>query len=479
MANNNQIEKPTPREISDNTPDDSSKDLAKPEEQQSGSLGIPSDEEIAAQLAYETLAKNKKAKRRKRIITIAVLLALVIGAIAFFVVGGKSEDPMKAMAKSAFQNPVLVRKGEFEATVGGSGKAAPVSESVVSPEVAGIIENLTVVQGQEVKEGDPLFTLKNDKLDTAVRDAQEKLSTAERARDRAQEKVDKAYRNINEADAEAQRAWDAANASGEWDNYNESALRTTIRTAEDARDEAEHAREDADTELEKARTALEEAQKEADKRVIKAPVSGSVVAVNAKNGQSVGGAAGGTSESGASSNAPLVQIADTSQMKVAVQINEVDIEQVAVGQTARVLFQAFNDFAIEASVQSIATVATGTSSSSSGSDAAGGVVTYEVDLVVPNKDNQIKPGMTATISIVTKSLDDAIIAPASAVFGVDLGDPYVLKITDAENQAYEKVPVKVVEESATEIALDGDIAEGDMLLGMDLDMMADGSELGE
>ena len=42
-----------------------------------------------------------------------------------------------------------------------------------------------------------------------------------------------------------------------------------------------------------------------------------------------------------------------------------------------------------------------------------------------------------------------------------------------------KVPVKVVEESATEIALDGDIAEGDMLLGMDLDMMADGSELGE
>ena len=479
MANNNQIEKTTSREINENAPDDSSKDLAKPEEQQSGSLGTPSDEEIAAQLAYETLAKNKKAKRRKRMITIGVLLVLIIGAIIAFTMNGKSQDPTEVMAETAFQNSVPVRKGEFEATVGGSGKAAPVSESVVSPEVAGIIENLAVVEGQEVKEGDQLFTLKNDKLDAAVREAQEKLSTAERARDRAAEKVDKAYRSISEADADAQRAWDEANASGDWESYNESALRTAIRSAEDARDEAENAREDAETEVEKARTELDEAQKEADKRVITAPVSGNVVAVNAKNGQSVGGAAGGTSESGANGNAPLVQIADTSQMKVAVQINEVDIEQVAVGQTARVLFQAIPDYALEAKVQSIATVATGSSSGSGGSDSASGVVSYEVDLVVPNEDNKIKPGMTATVSVVTKSLDDAIIAPASAVFGADLGAPYVLKITDAENQAYEKVPVTVVEESATEIALDGDIAEGDMLLGIDLDMMASALGQGE
>ncbi len=477
MADKNQnIEPATTTTELDETANDSTESLAKPEEQQAGTLdtpeeqqagalGTPEDDALEAQLAYEALKKRKKAKRRKRriIIVVVAVIVLVIGFMA--VSGGKSNDAQAKIVETAFATAATAREGAFEATVGGTGKAEPISQSVVSPEVSGIIENLNVEVGQYVNEGDVLFHLKNSELDTDVSKKQLAVDTAQRARDTSE-------RKLNEAIIAREDAWNKANDSDDWSTYNELALSSAIDDAVDTLNNNEGT-------LAAAIDDLNRAQEMANKRNVTAPISGSVVAVNATNGQSVGsatgGITGGTAGGTAANSGPLVQIADTTKMKVAVQINEVDIEQVATDQPAKATFQAIPDLVQEAKVQSIATVATGSSSSASGStdsgSTGGGVVTYRVDLVVPNEGDKIKPGMSASVTIVTKHLDNALVVPAATVFGADMGNAHVLKVTDAKEQKYVSVPVKIVEQSTSEMAIGGDVAEGDQLLTQDLDSM--------
>ena len=476
-----------PNDLADDAKSEATEQLAKPEEQKAGALGMPEDGE----LDLDTLRDATAKARRRRIITIAALALVVIaGGAAYFFFTSQSN---KAAAIDPFEIPVPIRRDTFTDSVSGTGKTSPSDSGVISPEVSGIIENLSVTVGQEVKEGDVLFTLRNDALDDEVRKAQEAVDTAQRALDSAWNKVgsaertrDAAYRARDVAWRARDEAWNKANDSGDWSTYDDNQLTNAIDTATESIDsastsvnEAYIAKDGAEAELASKRADLETAQKKAAKRTVTAPMSGSVIAVNAENGQSVGGAEGGTSaSSGAgSSSSPLVQIANGSQMKIKVQINEVDIESIAVGQTANVSFQAIPDLTLESTVQSIADVATNASSGSgSSSDSSGGIVTYAVELMVDNSDARIKPGMTASVTIVTQQIEDVLIVPLASVFGMDEGDPHVLRITDAEEKKYESVPVEVTAHSMAEAVIAGEVAEGDLLLTMDPDAGASAAD---
>ena len=413
---------------------------------------VPSDDEIEAQLAYENLKRGQKARKRKRIIRLAIIGAIVVAAgIVFFVMRGRGGDETQL---DPFAMPGVVRQGEFTSIVNGAGKTQPIASSVVEPEIPGIIQNLSVRAGQTVNAGDVLFTVKNDDLDEQVRKAQDDVDEKRRQRNHQDHKVDSAYQA-------REIAWNKANESQDWSTYDESALNAAIYDAEDAV-------EDADAALAVAETALEEAQSKADKRTVTAPVTGDVIAVNAQNGQSIGGAAGGTSSSSSSGaqSGPLVQIADTTQMKVSVDINEVDIEKIAVGQEAMVTFQALPELNLQTTVQNIASVSSGTSSSSEGEGGGSGVVTYAIDLTVPNDGNRIKQGMTANVAVTIERIDNTLVVPAGCVQSGPEGD-YVLRITDTENKQYEKVPITVTAKNSSEAAVTGNLIAGDQLLMQD------------
>ena len=445
--------------------------LAKPSEGASGSLGVPEEE-----LDLETLRDATKKARRRRIVTIlALLLVVVAGGATYFILTGNSDQ---ALEIDPFEIPTTIRRGTFTDSVTGTGTTSPSDSGVVSPEVSGIIENLSVTVGQEVAEGDVLFTLKNDSLDDEVRKAQEAVDAAQRNLESAWNKIgsaerarDAAYRARDVASRARDEAWNKANDSGDWTEYDDNQLTNAIDTATEAIDtatdavnEAYLAKDGAEADLASKQADLETAQKTADKRTVTAPLSGSVIAVNAENGQSVGGAEGGTAaSSGSNSSQPLVQIANGSQMQIRVQVNEIDIESISAGQQATVTLQAIPDLVLDSEVKSIADVAT----SSGNSDGGNGIVTYAVELVVDNADSRIKPGMTASVEIITQQIDDVLIVPLGSVFGIDEGAPHVLRITDAEQKAYESVPVDVKARSMAEAVVEGDVAEGDMLLTME------------
>lgn len=409
-----------------------------------GTLG-ESDEDMEARLAMESLMRHRRARRRKKLIAGGIVGAIVlVGAIAW----GVSKFTGNAGGDDAPQlMTTFVDRGDFTEAVEASGAAKPVTSVVVNPEVGGTIESVNVAEGDTVQEGDVLLTVKNDELDKAIRDAE------------------MGVRNAKLGVSQAQSAYDAA-----LDAYNKT---------EGTQDEGENVVDYSDVDsaafaVESARNSLSDAQEayniavaNAEKRTVRAPKSGSVVVMNAQVGASTDSAANAGG---------LIQIADLTQMTVKVQVNEVDISRVSVGQMAKATFSALPGVELDAQVTRIATVA------GSGEDShgyGGGVVTYDVSLLIPQPAAELKPGMTANVQIMLQSVPDTLMVPSSCVAMDEAGGSYVMVVTDYETGAVERRSVTVRAADQTTSAIEGDVSEGDEVLldpysAPDASMDADG-----
>lgn len=73
----------------------------------------------------------------------------------------------------------MVTEGTFSTTVEAKGQLKPISSSVVSPSVDGMVDSINVQAGQSVNEGDVLMTIKNDELDRNVAEAQRAVAAAQ------------------------------------------------------------------------------------------------------------------------------------------------------------------------------------------------------------------------------------------------------------------------------------------------------------
>jgi multidrug efflux pump subunit AcrA (membrane-fusion protein) len=138
-----------------------------------------------------------------------------------------------------------------------------------------------------------------------------------------------------------------------------------------------------------------------------APAAATVASINGVVGESSGSGSGGGSSSGSSSSAFMTLI-DISSLNIVAQVNETDIANVKVGQTAQFTIPAYPSATFRATVSSIGLV--GTTSSS--------VVTFPVNLSVDENSlsgNNLYPGMTATVNITTAQRIGVLLVPAAAV----------------------------------------------------------------
>ena len=408
------------------------------------------DEDAEAREAYESLMRHRKVRRRKKRIKVGVILGVVaiIGiTIAQVIQGGaQSEGPAISTA--------FVTRGEFSDSVSASGSIKPVSSTVVTPEVDGIIQDVQVAEGSAVDRGDRLFSVKNDELDKAVRKAAQQVKTAKNEVGKAQAALETARRGAA-AVTEGGQGGDASSVE---------MAKTDLESAKIS--------------LEEARSAYDDAVAQADKRTVTAPCDGTIIVMNAVNGASVGspGGAGAGSGSSAGSAGALMTIADLSRMKVTVQINEVDVSRIAVGQRARVTFSALRQLVCEAQVTHVSTVSSseaggsgaGNSGPGAGYDGGGrAIVTYAVELLIDSPDASIKPGMTANADIMIQQIGNALNVPLSALTE-DGAQTYVSVVTardESGDPQTSRVPVTVRARSSTTAAIEGDgIEEGTEVL---------------
>ncbi|KLU65852.1 macrolide export protein MacA [Desulfosporosinus acididurans] len=282
-----------------------------------------------------------------------VAVALVGGNILYNTQNAKADTPSYITG--------TVRMGTVEKSVSASGTIQPLNQYDLSSGSGGKITEIDVKVGDSVKAGQQLA-----KLDPSQ--AQEQLDTAQANLIQAQAKVDQAGSN----------------------SANLEAAQLQLSSAQIAYDSAE--------------TALADT-------IIKAPAAGIITAVN---GQVGSGSSSGTSSSSQSSsnstgsqgNSALISMIGTSDtMQVVVPVNQVDIGKVSVGQAANITLDAYQGQTFSGKVTQVSP--TGTSQS--------GVTTFNVTINVTNKDNEMKSGMSANVTIIIAQKQNVLTIPSSAV----------------------------------------------------------------
>jgi multidrug efflux pump subunit AcrA (membrane-fusion protein) len=133
--------------------------------------------------------------------------------------------------------------------------------------------------------------------------------------------------------------------------------------------------------------------------------SGSSSSGSGSSGTSTAGSLGGSSSSSSSSSG-FAEIVNTDTLTMTVAFSESDISKISVGQPATVTLDALSGVELAAHVSSISPV--GTTSSS--------VVSYDATLTLDQNDSRVKPGMSASASVITGQAS-GVTLPNAAVTG--------------------------------------------------------------
>lgn len=151
---------------------------------------------------------------------------------------------------------------------------------------------------------------------------------------------------------------------------------------------------EAQINVEQARLSLEEAQADLAKAQLSAPIDGTILSVDVNLGQQV------------SSGANAVTMADLAQLKLTVNVAEVDISKLQLGQVAEITLDALPEQVFNGVVTQIAP--------SSASES--GVVNYPVTIQLADADlTGVRPGMTAVATILDDDAAAGWLVPTSAI----------------------------------------------------------------
>jgi HlyD family secretion protein len=149
--------------------------------------------------------------------------------------------------------------------------------------------------------------------------------------------------------------------------------------------------------------------------------------------------------------ATAFRLDDLSSLYVDVEVSEVDINSVAVGQTATLSFDAILNKDYHGEVVEVAKVG----------NTVGGVVNFTVTVELTDADDLVKPGMTAAVNVVVQEEKDVVLVPNRAVRLVD-AERVVYMLVDGQPK-----PVKVSLGSSSgvdSVLVGGDLKEGDAII---------------
>ena len=203
-----------------------------------------------------------------------------------------------------------------------------------------------------------------------------------------------------------------------------------------------------DNQLQNAKASLESAQDRLDNYMVTSPITGTVVEKTVKAGDNVG--------TGSNSNNTLCIIYDLTYLEMTLNIDELDIDNVEVGQTVNITSDAKAGQTYTGVVTKVSVVG----------NTSGGTTTYPVTVRIDETDG-LRPGMNVDAEIVLSSADDVLAIPSLAV---NRGDT-VLVTSDSpsaanaleqeapEGYAYVQVTTGVSDDSYIEIT--SGLQEGD------------------
>jgi len=296
---------------------------------------------------------------------IAGAIIVVLGAL--FAINLLKKEKGKEVTTSKIEYGVVQQK------VTGSGQIRPAVEVKISAQVAGKIVKLNTKEGDRVKKGALLVALDPSQYLAAVERAESLLLAA-----KANEK--KALSDLTRGDELYQKK--------------------LVSKAELESVQAGH--ESAVSSRMQAKASLKETNDALAKTKLYATMDGVVTRLNKENGEMAIGAQ--------FQEDVIMIVSDLSVMESVVQIDENDVINISLNDSAIVELDAFADTTFKGMVTEIAnsaiTIGRGTQEQ---------VTNFEVTITLTSPDERFRPGMSTTVDILTNRLDSVLKVPIQAV----------------------------------------------------------------
>ncbi|MDX2249085.1 MAG: efflux RND transporter periplasmic adaptor subunit [Bacteroidia bacterium] len=340
----------------------------------------------------------------RRILFITLLLSF------FAFLAGCQQATVKIQTGEAVARSIFSRVSE-------SGTVQPTVEVPVAPDVSGEVVFIAIQEGVKVKRGDLLLTIRPD-------DYKAQLEQAEAAVNRSQAAYLQAKASVSQAKATLLQ--DSVGMVRSRQLFRDNVLsKVDLENAElkfnvskSQYESAVYNVQSAFYQVKSSEATRKQSRQNLDRTNIYASMDGTVTQLNVELGQRVVGTS-------MMSGTEILKIADLSSMEVLVEINENDIINVALGDSARIEVDAFPDKVFYGKVSEIAYSAT-----VAGVASTDQVTNFEVKVIVSpqsykdiilekksvsSDESPFRPGMTALVEIYTRSEENVTAVPIQAV----------------------------------------------------------------
>jgi len=398
---------------------------------------------------------------------------LVVGAIILVVLLGLVIRRGRINAADNGFQTQQIERGNLKATIGATGTVRAKQSAVLVWQVAGNVDTVNAVIGDNVPAGYILAYLSKTSLPQSVILAEADLASAKMTLDDlvnsdtalaqsvialrdAQEKYDTAYNWRRELDNDRITVREITYKRigtiqiPQVKEYKTWADETTRQKAQEDLDLAQAQLEDAKRTYERLAGGNEAEISAAEARVaaaeatlnlsrIIAPFAGTVTEAYPLPGDLVG------------AGALAYRVDDLSSLLVDVEVSEVDINSVELGQEASLSFDAILDKKYSGKVVKVSSVG----------NTVNGVVNFTVTVELTDVDQFVKPGMTAAVNITVTELNDVLLVPNRSV-----------RVSDGNRVVYLMVggqPVKTEirlgpSDNENSVIASGNVEEGDLVI---------------
>ncbi|CAN5382865.1 efflux RND transporter periplasmic adaptor subunit [soil metagenome] len=340
----------------------------------------------------------------------------VVGVIAFLILAflfiGKSAGWIGQPKETQVEFAEVKRMSIVE-RVSASGMVQPEKEVKISPDVPGEIIQLNVNEGDSVIQGQLLIKIRPDNYQSALARMQANLNQQKANHIEAQARLSRAEAQFSQAEAAFKRNQDLFKekiiSTADFEQA-EANYKIAAQDLESARQNVEAAK----YMVQSAAASVQEANENLSLTNVYAPVSGTVSKLSVEQGERVVG----TSQM---AGTEMLRVADLTQMEVRVDVNENDIIRVSLRDTAIIDVDSYSF--LNKKFKGKVTAIANTAKEKASQDA---VTEFEVRVRIINESfmdmmegrrtsSPFRPGMTASVDIITQRKDGVISVPLSAV----------------------------------------------------------------
>ncbi len=306
----------------------------------------------------------KKPKKRSIFIIIGIVVVLAVIVIA---------NLKKSGGKGVTVQSVKVEQGELVSTVSGPAKIQPEIQVKISAKVSGQIVRMEVKEGQLVNKGDFLVQLDQEYYRAALEQSQSNLNYAKAG--------------FNKAKNEYGRS--------------KTLFKDNLISASEL-DIAKSTFEQSQAQVEQADAALKQAKDNLDKTTMYSPMDGIISQLNKKVGEMAMGSQFTLDV--------IMVVSDLAKMQAETEIDENDVVAITMEDTANIQIDAFPDTTFLGVVTEIANTG-----QTRGLGSQEEVTNFMVKILMLDKPERLRPGMSATVDIIVEKRKDAVKIPIQCV----------------------------------------------------------------